>query len=46
MQLLGTGYNISWLPQPSEISLILIETLPPRHLITSALALPFARATS
>lgn len=41
MQFLGTGYNIPWLPQPNEISLILDETLPPRHLITSALALAF-----
>ena len=41
MQILGTGYNISWLPQPNEISLILDEILPPRALITSALALAF-----
>lgn len=41
MQLLGTGYNIPWLPQPNMISLILDETLPPRELITSALALAF-----
>ncbi len=41
MQILGTGYNIPWLPQPNEISLILDETLPPRHLITSALVLAF-----
>lgn len=41
MQPLGTGYNIHWLPLPNEISLILDETLPPCHLITSALALAF-----
>lgn len=41
MQILGTGYNIPWLPQPNEINLILDETLPPRHLITSAFALAF-----
>lgn len=41
MQLLGTGYNIPWLPQPNEISLILADTLPPRELITSAFALAF-----
>ncbi len=41
MQTLGTGYNISWLPQPNEISLILDDVLPPRELITSALALAF-----
>lgn len=41
MQILGIGYNIQWLPQPNEISLILDEVLPPRHLITSALALAF-----
>jgi 8-oxo-dGTP pyrophosphatase MutT (NUDIX family) len=41
MEIFGTGYNIPWLPQPNEISLILDDTLPPRHLITSALALAF-----
>ena len=41
MQTLGTGYNIPWLPQPNEISLILDDTLPPRELITSAFALAF-----
>ncbi len=45
MQLLGTGYNIHWLPQPNEISLILDENLPPRHLITSAVALAFHEGT-
>ena len=45
MYLLGTGYNIPWLPQPNEISLILDETLPPLHLITSALALAFHEDT-
>jgi len=41
MRLLGTGYNIAWLPQPNEISLILDDILPPLALITSALALAF-----
>lgn len=41
MHILGTGYNIPWLPQPNEISLILDESLPPSELITSALALAF-----
>ncbi|MEZ4620575.1 MAG: NUDIX domain-containing protein [Caldilineaceae bacterium] len=41
MKILGTGYNIPWLPQPNEISLILDDTLPARYLITSALALAF-----
>ncbi len=41
MKILGTGYNMPWLPQPNEISLILDDTLPPRELITSALALAF-----
>lgn len=41
MQILDTGYNIPWLPLPNEISLILSETLPPSHLITSAFALAF-----
>lgn len=41
MQILGTGYNIPWLPLPNEISLILDDQLPPLPLITSALALAF-----
>lgn len=41
MHILGTGYNLPWLPQPNEISLILDDVLPPRELITSALALAF-----
>ena len=41
MQILGTGYNIPWLPQPNEISLILDDSLPPQALMTSAFALVF-----
>lgn len=41
MQILGVGYNITWLPLPNEIALILDEQLPPLATITSALALAF-----
>jgi len=41
MQILGTGYNIAWLPLPNEIALILDDQLPPIPAITSALALAF-----
>lgn len=41
MQILGTGYNIPWLPLPNEIALILDDQLPPLPTITSALALAF-----
>lgn len=41
MEILGIGYNITWLPLPNEIALILDDQLPPTHLITSALALAF-----
>lgn len=41
MEILGTGYNIAWLPLPNEIALILDEQFPPLHLTTSALALAF-----
>lgn len=42
MQILGIGHNISWLPLPNEIALILDDQLPPLAAITSALALAFA----
>jgi hypothetical protein len=41
MQILGVGHNISWLPLPNEIALILDDQLPPLAAITSALALAF-----
>lgn len=41
MQILACGYSISWLPQPNEVLLVLADRLPPRELITSALALAF-----
>ena len=41
MQIVGTGYNIPWLPLPNEIALILDDQLPPLPAITSALALAF-----
>lgn len=41
MQIVGTGYNITWLPLPNEIALILDDQLPPLSAITSALALAF-----
>ncbi len=41
MQLLATARDIAWLPLPNEISLLLDDRLPPRPLITSALALIF-----
>ena len=41
MQILGTGYDITWLPLPNEIALILDDQLPPIAAITSALALAF-----
>lgn len=41
MQILGVGHNISWLPLPNEIALILADQLPPISAITSALALAF-----
>lgn len=41
MQILGIGHNISWLPLPNEIALILDDQLPPLAAITSALALAF-----
>ena len=41
MQILRLGNNIPWLPTPNETALILDDTLPPVHLITSALTLAF-----
>lgn len=43
MHILGTGYNIPWLPQPNEIRLILDDSLPPQDLMTSAFALVFCK---
>jgi 8-oxo-dGTP diphosphatase len=41
MQILGVGRDITWLPLPNEIALILDDQLPPIGGITSALALAF-----
>lgn len=41
MQILGVGRDITWLPLPNEIALILDDLLPPIAEITSALALAF-----
>ncbi len=42
MQTLGIEYDIPWLPTPNEVHMILDDTLPPCHLITSSLAFAFA----
>ena len=41
MRILHVAQNISFLPTPNEVALVLDNTLPPTPLITSALALAF-----
>ena len=35
-------HNIAWLPQPNECQVVLTSQLPPRELVTTALAVAFA----
>jgi 8-oxo-dGTP diphosphatase len=41
MEVLGTVYDLDWLPKPNEIAMVLDEALPPLELITAAMGLVF-----